>query len=243
MIVLFTDFGIEGPYIGQLKRVIYQHHPGATIIDLFSDLPPCEPQSAAVLLAAYTEGFPPGSVFLAIVDPGVGMPARRGVVVKSNGCWFVGPDNGLFDLLLKRDDRAQVWEISWQPESLSNSFHGRDLFAPVAAEIAAGRFPENKLQLVVRPSLEGVGEDYPFVVYVDRFGNLISGIRSASIGKGAILKVAGRSVSYARTFGEVAEGVFFWYCNSNGLVEVAANRASAARLLGIEAGEPVQLQK
>jgi len=121
MIVLSTDFGLEGPYVGQVKGVLYRQAPNCDIIDLFSDLPRFNPNASAALLAAYSRNFPDGSVFLSIVDPGVGMPERLGIVVKANGYWFVGPGNGLFDLVLQQDSRAQCWEITWQPDSLSDS--------------------------------------------------------------------------------------------------------------------------
>ncbi len=238
MIVLSTDFGIEGPYIGQVKAALYQQVPDCKVIDLFSDLPPYQPQASAALIAAYSRGFPAGSVFLCVIDPGVGMPERRGIVLKSNDCWFVGPDNGLFDLVMKHDPLSQCWTITWRPQALSNSFHGRDLFAPIAAELASDLFPTEKLvSSEKRAELAAVTDDYPYVAYIDRFGNIITGVRAESLSTEVVIALAGHKVSYARTFGEVAAGVVFWYKNSNGLVEIALNCGAADQALNVSVGD------
>ncbi len=240
MIVLSTDFGIEGPYIGQVKAALYQQAPDCKVIDLFSDLPPYQPQASAALIAAYSRGFPAGTVFLCVIDPGVGMPQRRGIVLKSNDCWFVGPDNGLFDLVMKHDKQSQCWTITWRPVSLSNSFHGRDLFAPIAAELASDSFPAEKLLLSEKRSeLAAITGDYPYVAYIDRFGNIITGLRAASLSTEAVIMLAGHNISYARTFGEVEAGALFWYKNSNGLVEIAISCGAADQVLNVSVGNKV----
>ena len=147
MIVLFTDFGINGPYVGQMKAVLFQQAPGVSVVDLFADAPAFEPQLSAYLLAAYVNEFPQGSVFLCVVDPGVGNQSRRPVIVKVDERWFVGPDNGLFNVICtraKNPKAIQWWQITWQPPKLSSSFHGRDLFAPVAARLASAEMPACK---------------------------------------------------------------------------------------------------
>ncbi|MGO8915196.1 MAG: S-adenosyl-l-methionine hydroxide adenosyltransferase family protein [Stellaceae bacterium] len=135
MIVLFTDFGAGGPYLGQVKAVLYGAAPTIPVIDLMADAPAHDPMSAAYLLAAYVSEFPHGTVFLAVVDPGVGS-GRRAVAAEIDGRWYVAPDNGLLEPLLRRAKVARAWEIAWRPERLSASFHGRDLFAPIAARLA-----------------------------------------------------------------------------------------------------------
>src|SRR5271170_1270450 len=144
MIVLFTDFGLSGPYTGQVKAVLHQLTPGLPIVDLFADLPPANPKPAAYLLAAYGPWFPPGTVLMAVVDPGVG-GARAAVVVEADGRSYVGPDNGLFEIVLRRAGAVKSSEILWRPERLSASFHARDLFAPVAARLAADTLPARAL--------------------------------------------------------------------------------------------------
>ncbi len=140
MIVLFTDFGLEGPYTGQVLAVLHQTAPDIATIPLFADAPAGRPKPCAYLLAAYAAWFPPGTVFLCVVDPGVGS-ARRAVIAEADGRLYVGPDNGLFDLILRRAAISRLWEIAWRPPKLSASFHGRDLFAPVAARLATGKTP------------------------------------------------------------------------------------------------------
>src|SRR5712691_4730368 len=141
MIVLFTDFGLEGPYTGQVKAVFYQAAPGVPIVELFADAPAGQPKPAAYLLAAYSIWFPPGTVFFAVIDPGVG--SKRGaLIVEAEDRWYVGPDNGLLELVIRRAPSTRTWEIQ-RPGPLSASFHGRDLFAPVTAQVARGDLPSH----------------------------------------------------------------------------------------------------
>jgi S-adenosylmethionine hydrolase len=246
MIVLFTDFGPAGPYVGQLHGVLADQAPGVPIIDLMSDAPPCDPTSGAYLLAALAEGFPAGAVFLAVVDPGVGSD-RAALALSAGGRWYVGPDNGLLAPLAKRDATAEAWEITWRPEVLSASFHGRDLFAPVAAMLARGEAPPGRR---VVPGTTGrlpiVGADWPDdlgrIVYVDVFGNAMTGLRAAGLAAEARLVAAGQHLPRARTFSDLPAGEAFWYANANGLAEIAVNRGSAARELGLAPGSPVRVQ-
>jgi S-adenosylmethionine hydrolase len=141
MIVLFTDFGVEGPYIGQVEAVLHRDAPHIASVDLFVDAPTHDPKAAAYLLAGYVEEFPAGTVFLAVVDPGVG-GERRAVMLLADGRWYVGPENGLFELIIRRaSEPSRWWNVTWRPERLSATFHGRDLFAPVAARLALGGEP------------------------------------------------------------------------------------------------------
>jgi len=238
MIVLFTDFGLEGPYTGQVEAVLYRAAPGVPVIGLFADAPAGMPKPAAYLLAAYGVWFPPGTVFLAVIDPGVGS-LRLPVVVEADGRWYVGPDNGLFELVTRRAEGARSWEILWRPETLSASFHGRDLFAPVAGWLARGERPAHQ----PRPSEIGRHPDWPDdlpeIVYIDRFGNAITGLRASLLPPGARLVLSGREVGRARTFSDVEPGEAFWYENSNGLAEIAVNSGRAADALRLATGSPV----
>ena len=240
VIVLFTDFGLEGPYTGQVKTVLHQIAPGIPVIDLFADLPPAKPQPAAYLLAAYGGWFPAGTVILAVVDPGVG-GERAAVVVEADSRWYVGPDNGLLELVTRRADRTQTWEISAPSEALSASFHGRDLFAPVAGLLARGGPPDGRLrpaQILRHPDWP---DDLPEIAYVDRFGNAMTGLRAALLPDRARLAAAGRVLARRRTFSDVAEGEAFWYENSNGLAEIAVNSGRADAALGLAVGSPVTI--
>ena len=117
VIVLCTDFGLEGPYTGQVKAVLARTAPAVPVIDLFADLPAFRPQLAAYLLAAYGEAFMAGDVILAVVDPGVGGP-RAALAIEADGRWYVGPDNGLFEIVLRRAHASRCWRIEWQPATL-----------------------------------------------------------------------------------------------------------------------------
>ena len=241
MIVLFTDFGLEGPYVGQMKAVLHNEAPGIPQVDLMADAPPFGARAAAYLLAAYAPAFPSGSVFLSVVDPGVG-GARRPLTVAAGGHWFVGPDNGLLALAARRAEAARAWHITWRPARLSASFHGRDLFAPVAARLARGEDPPGSP--VPLAGLTGADwpEDLAEIIYLDRFGNAVTGLRADRLRQDAMLLAGGRSLERATTFSDVAAGSAFWYENANGLVEIAANQARADRLLGLAIGDPVQLR-
>jgi len=238
MIVLFTDFGLEGPYTGQVKAVLYQTAPAVPVIDLFADLPAGKPKPAAYLLAAYGVWFPPGTVVLAVVDPGVGS-SRGAVIVEAADRWYIGPDNGLFELVVRRADRVHSWVMRWRPVALSASFHGRDLFAPAAARLARG----DMVVELTRPGEIGRypdwPDDLPEIIYIDRYGNAMTGLRAASLSDTACLAAGGRVLTRRRTFSDVAEGESFWYENSNGLAEIAVNAGRADAVLGLAIGTPV----
>jgi len=240
MIALFTDFGLCGPYTGQVKAALHREAPGIPVIDLFADAPMHDPRAATYLLAAYAAWFPAGTVLLCVVDPGVGGP-RAPVVVEADGRRFVGPDNGLFELAARRAIAVQAWEIVWRPAVLSPSFHGRDLFAPVAARLAAGR----DLSGALRPARLAARPDWPDdlaeIVYVDRFGNAMTGLRAAALPADARLRAAGRDLARARSFPDLPPGAAFWYENANGLAEIAVNQGRADAALGLAIGSAVSV--
>lgn len=240
MIVLFTDFGLEGPYTGQMKAAVYAEAPQVPVFDLFADAPTANPKAAAYLLAAHATWFPHGTVFLSVIDPGVGSE-RAAVIVEADHRWYVGPDNGLFELVVRRANGARICEITWKPEVLSASFHGRDLFAPVAATLARGENPPSRL----RPADTGRMFDWPDdlaeIVYIDHYGNAMTGLRAALMPHTARLAAAGRVLSHARTFSDAPAGSAFWYENSNGLVEIAVNSGRADRVLSLEIGSSVSI--
>lgn len=240
MIVLFTDFGWRGPYVGQLKAVLAQHATDQVIIDLMHDAPVFKPRAAAYLLASLVEPFPKDTVFLVVVDPGVGTDERRPCVLKADGRWYVGPDNGLFNIIAKQSTEYKAWVIDWQPEFLSDSFHGRDLFAPVAAQLASGQLPA-----MTETSLAQNPQDWPAdlaeIIYLDAFGNAMTGLHATHISEDATLRINSASINYARVFAEAGKGEPFWYVNSNGLVEIAMNQADAAQALDLEIGTSLQI--
>ncbi len=128
MIVLFTDFGEVGPYTGQIKAVLAREAPGVDVVDLLHDAPAFQARPSSYLLATLIDVFPTETVFICVIDPGVGGD-RAAIVVEADGRWFVGPDNGLFEIVMRRANDVMAWNITWRPDSLSASFHGRDLFA------------------------------------------------------------------------------------------------------------------
>ncbi len=238
MILLFTDFGVGGPYIGQMKAVLHRATPDLPVVDLLADAPAHDPRLASYLLAAYAAEFQAGDVFLCVVDPGVGGP-RRALALEADGRWFVGPDNGLLDIVARRASETRWWEITWQPPRLSASFHGRDLFAPVAARIASGDRHFGR-RLDEDPSAaRGWPDDLAEIVYVDAFGNCLTGLRASTLSAGAALRINDKVVQRARTFSDVPTGTGFWYENANGLAEIAVNRGRADQYLGITVGAPI----
>jgi len=252
MIVLFTDFGVRGPYVGQVKAVLHGDAPGVPVVDLTADAPAHDPKRAAYLLAPLAGEFPPGSVFLAVVDPGVG-GARSAGVLAAGGRWFVGPENGLFELVLRRadaaagGDRPRWWEIVWRPKRLSATFHGRDLFAPVVARIARGERPADGLDFREAPVARIRRADWPDdlaeVIYIDDFGNAMTGLRAATIAHGSEISAGGRIVRGARKFDDLPPGEAFWYENASGLVEIAVNRGRADEALKLGPGSKVLVRK
>jgi S-adenosyl-L-methionine hydrolase (adenosine-forming) len=236
-IVLFTDFGSGDLYVGQVKAVLQRFAPGMPVIDLLHDAPAFNVHAGAHLLAAMVGCFAEDTVFLTVVDPGVG-GARNAVVVHADDRWYVGPDNGLLSVVGARALKGDCWRVVWQPEQLSASFHGRDLFAPVAATLAVQcGLPKGWFEHAGRLDVDFGGDDLPEIIYVDHYGNAHTGIRASGIPRDAALAVGEHRFSYARVFSEIAAGKAFWHENSQGLVEIAVNCGSAARLLGLKIGD------
>lgn len=239
MIVTFTDFGWQGTYLAEIELQLAKLVPNERILHLIKDAPKYNPHAAGCLLATHVNAYPKHTVFLGVVDPDVGSDRRKPVVLFADDRWYVGPGNGLFDSVALAAEEPPKWfEIIWQPEQLTRSFHGRDLFAPIAAHIA------NKFNVdtVCRP-LEVNREDLhggciDTVIYIDHFGNCMTGISGAS---GKQLKVGDTVLDYAETFSDVQKGQPFWYFNSVGLVELAVNQGSAAEQLKLAVGDKVSM--
>lgn len=240
MITIFTDFGIQGPYLGQVHAVLAAEAPGIPVVDLFNDLPAFNVRAAAYLLPAYSQYLPETSTCLCVVDPGVGSE-RRPVALQADGRWYVGPDNGLFSLLIRRASRVRAFVIKRVPERLSASFHGRDLFAPVAAGIVRGDACPGEAIAADKLFAPSWPDELWEILYVDHYGNAVTGIRAAVLRLDAVLQVAGRCCAFRRTFSEARAGEAFWYQNANGLVEIAFNQNSAAQQLGLAVGMQLKL--
>lgn len=239
MLVLFTDFGADDIYVGQLKAALIRHGAHAVpIVDLTHSAPNFDARAAAHLLAALAMQFERGTVFLAVVDAGVG-GTREPVLVEAEGNAYVGPDNGLLSVLAARAPDTRTSRIVWRPQNLSASFHGRDLFAPIAAREATGCLPADAIEQTSGLVVQFGGADLAEVIFIDHFGNALTGLRAAGVPPTAAIVVAGVGLRRRRTFSEAAIGEPFWYENSIGLVEVAVNQGSAKRLLNLTIGTTV----
>jgi len=219
--------------------VLARAAPRAKVIDLLHSVPNFDIRAGAYLLPALAAVFPVGTVFVGVVDPGVGGD-RLPVMIQADGRWYVGPDNGLFQIVARRARRVESWTITWRPQQLSASFHGRDLFAPVAARLARGDWPASVPAPLTAPDGDWP-DDLPAIVYIDHYGNAITGLRAGQVEAAGTLAVAGRQLQHAAVFSAVAPNMPFWYENSVGLVEIAVNRGDASHALELKIGDPVQV--
>lgn len=236
-IVFFTDFGPTGPYSGQMEAVIRQIAPNTPVIQLLSNAPKANPRASAYLLAAFRSSFPDNTIFLSVIDPGVGS-SRLAIVLWADGHYFVGPDNDLFATVAAHAEATQCWQIVWQPDKCSTSFHGRDIFAPIAAKLALGQ-ADCCLEKINFKIPSAWPHDLTEIIYFDFYGNAMTGLRYHSKLNHRPITIKGHRIKQAKTFHSVAPGELFWYCNSSGLIEIAANLDSAERLLNLEIGETV----
>ncbi len=238
MIVLFTDFGEVGPYAGQMKAVLAREAPGASVVDLLHDAPAFQARPSAYLLASLIDVFPTETIFLCVIDPGVGGD-RAAIAIEADCRWFVGPDNGLFEIILRRANSSAAWNITWRPETLSASFHGRDLFAPVAAMLEKGLPPPGDPVPAAELRRTDWPDDLAEIIYIDNFGNAMTGMRARGLGLKTRLEAGGHTTRRFRTFSDLPSGGSFWYENSSGLAEIAVNQGRANQILGLDIGDPV----
>ncbi len=238
-VALATDFG-EGLYAGQLRARLSSLLPGLEIIDLVHDLVPFRADLGSYLLPALVRDMPPRTLYLCVVDPGVG-GARDAIAVEADGAWFIGPDNGLLSRVAQRSARPQTHRIGWRPESMSPSFHGRDWFVPAAARLYRGE--DLGLEALAADNLAGASwaDDLSSIIYVDRYGNLISGMRADRLPGDVDIYAGGYRLDRARTFSDVEPGRAFWFEDAFGLVEIAVNQGRADLMLGLDPGDPLQL--
>lgn len=234
VIALFTDFGQSDPYVGQMHAALLMGASGTAVVDLHHYAPAFAPGPAGLLLEALLPYLPEQAVVVGVVDPGVGTQ-RGSLALWSRGHWLVGPDNGLFGPLLDDPDAAAYRLAVKGQEAASATFHGRDVFAPAAAELARG----HRMILgepVPNPVRANSQRDQ--VIYADHYGNLMTGLEAPG-DTGRRLRIGSEELEYARTFGEKARGEAFWYVNSIGLVEVAVREGSAREALGAGPGAAV----
>lgn len=262
IVALLTDFGSRDHYVGAVKGTILSACPEATLVDIAHDLAPHDVAEGAFSLASSFRAFPAGTVFLAVVDPGVGSE-RRALAIEAGAYRFVGPDNGIFTYVLAEHPEARVHSIANEGlfrHEVAPTFHARDIFGPVAGHLAHGLPLEHVGPSVSDPvvfPLEPVrqraeGEWEAAVVHVDRFGNLttncsrreMEAILAAVNGDPTevVVVVEGFVLPLVRTYADVCEGEACALMGSSGYLEVAVHRGSASRLLGAGKGAPVRIR-
>jgi S-adenosyl-L-methionine hydrolase (adenosine-forming) len=257
VITITTDFGHQGPFVATMKGRMLARLAQARIIDVTHEVPVYWPAEAGFWLARAYSYFPAGSVHVAVVDPGVGTK-RDIIAVVADGHAFLAPDNGLLAPIVSRVPTAVIYRLD-VPRLLSRlqlpvpsaTFHGRDIFAPVAAEIAAGRLAVTDLGArttdlvpawVDEPSVAADQVD-GVVITIDHFGNLITNIDAALVQSFAhpVVRTGGHSFALRRTYGDVRPGDFLALVNSFGVIEIARAEQSAAEALGLGRGAPVSV--
>lgn len=244
LVTLLTDFGTADGYVAEMKGALLARAGGAALVDVTHDIPPGDVAEAAYVLGRTWRAFPAGTVHLAVVDPGVGS-GRRALAAEAEGHRFVAPDNGLLSAVL-RGAGARVVALP-VPPSASPTFHGRDLFAPAAARLAAGE-PLAALGpaiadpvLLPPPRLEvRGGEVVGEVVHVDRFGTLVTSIPGGAMAPGSPVRVGAASIAMRTTFADVASGALMAFVGSGGTVEIAVRDARADTMLGAGRGADVR---
>lgn len=259
LITLLTDFGDRDYFVASIKGVILSIHPEARIVDLSHHITPYQVQEAAYLLKSCYRYFPEGAVHVAVVDPGVGS-VRRPLLVSTPRCYFVAPDNGLLSHVLEEEEPVEIRHIEnrqYRLEAEGATFDGRDLFAPAAAWLAKGQPPASFGRVITDPVRfnldKPVWQDQQLVgriVYIDRFGNLISNITAKQVGE--VQAIKGRSELRISAGDHVIERIVSSYSeggsgqpgaliNSNGFLELFVKEGNAARHLGVGVGATIRI--
>ena len=246
VITLTTDFGQADGYVAAMKGVLLTICPQARLIDVSHEIRPQAIGQAAYVLSTAVPYFPPGTVHLVVVDPGVGSE-RRAIAVETARARYVAPDNGVLTLALADDTVQAAVELGetrfWLPK-VSATFHGRDILAPAAAHLACGRSLAEMGPALALADIQVLPPSpQPEVIHVDRFGNLITSYRVPA-GQAPLAVTIGsvRLSGLARTFADVKPGEVLAYVGSSGHLEIAVRDGSAARELGAGPGSPVQVQ-
>ena len=261
IIALLSDLGTRDYFIGAIKGSILSVNPDAKIVDITHEVPKYDVRGAAFTLTKAVKVFPEGTIFITVVDPGVGTDRKCVLLKTKNGLFFIAPDNGVLILVAEQLGVAELYEITNQklmmPE-VSPTFHGRDIMAPVAAHLSLGVKPSEvgpelkgiKLLKLPRPTATET-EVRGHIMSVDDFGNLVTNIDASTISKfarvGEDLVVTVRNkvltVKFARTFGEVRLGGYLCYVGSSGMLELAKNMGDLANELNIKIGDKLTIQK
>jgi S-adenosylmethionine hydrolase len=250
IITLLTDFGSHDPFVGMMKGVIASICPAALVVDITHEVPPQDIRTGAFFLERSFSYFPRGTIHVAVVDPGVGT-RRHPLAVRSEGHVFVGPDNGLLGIAARRPRVVRLTQASYFRAQVSNTFHGRDIFAPVAAHLAAGAPFESlgpRLARMVRLAnvrpRRVAGGLRAAVATVDRFGNLVTNIDEEgwrSVRRPKLVAGSFHATQLSPSYGAVPRGELALVLGGYGLLEIAAREASASKILGLGSGALVEL--
>lgn len=258
LVTLLTDFGQVDPFVGIMKGVILSRCPEATLVDLSHEVPPYDILGASFLLHSAVRAFPPGTIHVAVVDPGVGGP-RRPIVARIDGHTFVAPDNGLLSYSLaagRLESLRVITNEAYLLTPVSATFHGRDVFAPVAGHLAAG-LPLTELGPEARdpvrvpiptPRPDRAGGIAGQVIWIDRFGNCITNLTPAELaavapsGEPAHVLLDGRRIPVVRTYDEAPPDGDGALLGSSGCMELFSRRGNLARRRGVTPGRAVVLQ-
>ena len=262
VIGLFTDYGWDDPYVAQLKGVILTVNPSARLLDLTHSVTPFNVTEGAYLLDQCTAEFPAGTIFVAVVDPEVGTDRNPILVETGKEKFFIGPDNGLFTRVLAHEGFFKAWTLD-KPElfrsgDISRTFHGRDIFGPIAAHLAAGTDPDRLgtplKTLLLLPDQEPTFSDgliFAQVLHIDRFGNVVLNVPSggdmaAKLKEGDLVKISIGRQSYSaplvKTYAEVDKGRLILLYGGSGLLEIGMNQGSAVKQLKVEPGTAIFLK-
>jgi len=249
VVTFLSDFGTGDGFVAAMKGVVLGIAPDARLVDVAHDIAPGDVEAGAWVLSQYWNLYPPGTVHVAVIDPGVG-GARRAIALAADERCVVAPDNGLVTYIVRAAARWKCVELA-EPRFMrpapSATFHGRDIFAPVAAHLACGvdfqRFGpvlDRPSLLDIQPPVKSAGEICGRIAHVDRFGNLITDIPADWVDESWRLTVAGQAVGGLRhTYSDVHRGELVAVIGSMGTLEIAAREASAAEALGVARGDPV----
>jgi len=238
LLSFLSDFGLADGYVAQVKARILSAVQDLTIVDITHDLEAYDILSGAWLLYTTYPTFPEGTVHLAVVDPGVGT-SRRALIVEKTGHLFVGPDNGIFSFLYPA---RSVIDITWRPQgAIAPSFHGRDLFAPVAIGLLSGATALELGNAITDPIRLDVAS--PQVVHIDRYGNIVTNITPGQLQDHALVLHGHVIRNLVTTFGDLSQDDLGLIVGSAGTIEIVARQAHAARRLGARVGMPVSLRQ
>lgn len=256
LVALTTDFGTDDPFVGIMKGVLATRAPGVPVIDVTHGVPPQAVRIGALVLAQAVPFFPAGTIHVAVVDPGVGS-ARRALCIETSQAILVGPDNGVLSLAAPADSVrsiVQLTETRFFLSPVSASFHGRDVFAPVAAALATGTPPaalgpsiDDPVRIELPAPARIGGGLRGEVLYVDRFGNLCTNVGGAALdafprARLSITLRGGRVVGIASSYAAVGPGALVAIVNSFGFLEIAVRDGSAAARLGARVGDVVEVR-